>query len=161
MQKWQQRCLLLDLLILGLTLFLENFGDTLRDTTEGTEVGLQYFYLRGITEEALKEFRLGYALDSGNDLTSSAKRAGFDLEVFKRLGLTGTSQNGREYDRFHGRVIFPILNSSGRTIAFGGRDLKGGIAKYINSPESEIYVKSNELYGIHQAKNEIDRKSVV
>lgn len=137
---------------------MKHMQKTLRDTTEGTEVGLQYFYSRGITEEAVKEFRLGYALDSGNDLTSSAKRAGFDLEVFKRLGLTGTSQNGREYDRFHGRVIFPILNSSGRTIAFGGRDLKGGIAKYINSPESEIYVKSNELYGIHQAKNEIVRQ---
>lgn len=128
------------------------------DTDEGRDVGLQYFYQRGITEEAIREFRLGYALDRGNPLTTDARKAGFDIEVFRKLGLSGVSQQGREYDRFHGRVIFPILNSSGKAIGFGGRDLKGGPAKYINSPESEIYVKSNELYGIFQAKSEIVRQ---
>lgn len=137
---------------------MRQMQSNLKDTQEGQDVGLQYFYSRGITEEAIKEFRLGYALDSGNTLTDSARKAGFDLSVFKALGLVGVSQQGREYDRFHGRVIFPIFNSSGKTIGFGGRDLKGGPAKYINSPESEIYVKSNELYGIYQAKSDIVRQ---
>ncbi|MCM1377060.1 MAG: DNA primase [Clostridium sp.] len=138
---------------------MKKMQQMLRDTTEGRDVGLQYFYQRGITEEAIREFRLGYALDSGNELTSTARSAGLDIEVMRQLGLTGVSQQGREYDRFHGRIIFPILNSSGKPIAFGGRDLKGGPAKYINSPESDIYVKSNELYGIYQAKSEIVKQN--
>lgn len=76
----------------------------------------------------------------------------------KTLGLIGTSQQGHDYDRFRGRVIFPIMNSSGKVIAFGGRDLKGGPAKYINSPESDLYKKSNELYGMHQARSAIARE---
>lgn len=125
------------------------------DTDEGRDIGLQYFTQRGVTDPAIKAFHLGYALDRGNKLTEAALKAGFDIEVFKKLGLVGTSQQGREYDRFHGRVIFPILNPAGKVIAFGGRDLKGGLAKYINSPESELYKKSNELYGIFQAKSSI------
>lgn len=125
------------------------------DTEEGRDVGLTYLYGRGVTEEAIRKFHLGYALDRGNALTGAAKTAGYDIEVFKSLGLTGTSQEGREYDRFRGRVIFPIINSAGKVIAFGGRDLKGGLAKYINSPESQIYKKSNELYGIFQARADI------
>lgn len=138
---------------------MQHMQKTMRETPEGQDVGLQYFYSRGVTEEAIKEFRLGYSLDSGNDLTEAARRKGFDIQLMRRLGLTGVSQNGREYDRFHGRVIYPILNSSGKPIAFGGRDLKGGAAKYVNSPESELYVKSNELYGIYQAKSEIVRQN--
>lgn len=127
----------------------------LLDTQEGRDVGLTYLYGRGVTEEAVRKFHLGYALDKGSELTTSAKNAGYDIEVFKKLGLTGTSQDGRDYDRFRGRVIFPIINSAGKVIAFGGRDLKGGLAKYINSPESQIYKKSNELYGIFQARADI------
>lgn len=131
----------------------------LHDTEEGQDVGLSYLYQRGVTEEAVKAFHLGYSLDKGNELTSSAKIAGYDIEVLKRLGLTGTSASGREYDRFHGRVIFPIMNSAGKVIAFGGRDLKGGLAKYINSPESDLYKKSNELYGIYQARASIIKEN--
>lgn len=127
----------------------------LRETEEGLDIGLQYFIQRGVTDDAIKAFHLGYAIDKGNELTTSARNAGFDLEILKTLGLIGTSQQGREYDRFRGRVIFPILNTAGKVIAFGGRDLKGGLAKYINSPESELYKKSNELYGIFQAKSTI------
>lgn len=127
----------------------------LMTTEEGKTVGLQYFYSREVTDEAIREFRLGYCLDTGHDLVDAAHHAALDMDVLKRVGLIGTSGSGRNYDRFHGRVIFPILNSSGKPIAFGGRDLKGGPAKYINSPESAIYVKSNELYGIFQAKSEI------
>ena len=127
----------------------------LTDTEEGRDIGLQYLTQRGVTDEAMKAFHLGYAIDRGNELTDAARRAGFDLDVLKSLGLVGTSQHGREYDRFRGRVIFPILNTAGKVIAFGGRDLKGGLAKYINSPESSLYKKSNELYGIFQAKSSI------
>lgn len=125
------------------------------NTDEGQDIGLSYLYNRGVTEEAVRKFHLGYALDKGSALTSAAKAAGYDLEIMKSLGMVGTSKEGREYDRFRGRVIFPIINSAGKVIAFGGRDLKGGMAKYINSPESLIYKKSNELYGIYQARADI------
>lgn len=130
----------------------------LTDTEEGKDVGLSYFNQRGVTPEARKAFHLGYALDNGHHLVDEATKAGFDINVLKTLGLVGTSQNGRDYDRFRGRVIFPILGNSGKVIAFGGRDLKGGLAKYINSPESELYKKSNELYGIFQARPTIVRE---
>lgn len=131
----------------------------LLETDEGRDIGLQYFTQRGVTDEAIKAFHLGYAIDKGNHLTEKARHSGFNLDILKKLGLVGTSQQGRDYDRFRGRVIFPILNPAGKTIAFGGRDLKGGLAKYINSPESELYKKSNELYGIFQAKASIVREN--
>lgn len=127
----------------------------LLETEEGRNVGLEYLYQRGVTDEAIKKFRLGYAIDRGNDLTDKARSKGFDMDVMTSLGLIGKSQEGRLYDRFRGRVIFPIINPSGNVMAFGGRDLKGGPAKYINSPESSLYKKSNELYGIFQAKGAI------
>lgn len=127
----------------------------MRDTEEGRDVGLQYFRGRGVTDEAIRAFHLGYALDKGDHLVKEAVKAGYNRDVLKTLGLIGTSQQGRDYDRFRGRVIFPIINSSGKIIAFGGRDLKGGLAKYINSPESDLYKKSDELYGIFQARSSI------
>lgn len=131
------------------------FENNLTDTPEGRDIGLQYLYGRGVTEEAIRQFHLGYAIDRGNALVEASRRKGFNIETMKTLGLVGTSQQGNDYDRFRGRVIFPILNSSGKVIAFGGRDLKGGPAKYINSPESELYRKSNELYGMYQARSAI------
>lgn len=127
----------------------------LTDTDEGKAVGLQYLYGRGITQAAIKAFRLGYALDSFSALQQAAINSGFETEPLLKTGLLGKSQQGKIYDRFRGRVIFPVLNTAGKVVAFGGRDLKGGPAKYINSPESPIYKKSNELYGIHQAKSAI------
>ncbi len=124
-------------------------------TEEGRNVGLTYLYSRGVTDEAIKRFRLGYALDAPTALLDAAKKKGISEQTLRDLGLVGVSQQGRHYDRFRGRVIFPIFNPSGKVIAFGGRDLKGGPAKYVNSPESDLYKKSNELYGIFQAKNEI------
>ena len=130
----------------------------LTETDEGRDVGLQYFSQRGLTDEAIKAFRLGYALDRPGALQEAARKAGIDLETLKSVGLVGTSQQGHPYDRFRGRVIFPVLNPAGKVVAFGGRDLKGGPAKYVNSPESDIYKKSRELYGIYQAKGEIVRQ---
>lgn len=127
----------------------------LSETDEGRDVGLKYLFGRQITMEAIKAFHIGYALDKGHALCDKAKSDGYNLEILKTLGLIGTAQDGRIYDRFRGRVIFPILNSAGKVLAFGGRDLKGGIAKYINSPESPVYKKSKELYGLYQAKTAI------
>lgn len=122
---------------------------------EGKDVGLTYIYNRKVTPEAIKAFALGYAIDKGNDYTQAALQKGFSLDILKAVGLTGTSQQGHNYDKYRGRVIFPIINTSGKTVGFGGRDLKGGPAKYINSPESEVYIKNRELYGIYQAKGDI------
>ena len=139
---------------------MELFEKAMRETEEGKNVGLQYFYQRGVTDEAIKKFRLGYSPDNGSWLLNQAQQAGMDIKVLQSVGLIGVSSSGHPYDRFRGRVIYPVLNSAGKVIAFGGRDLKGGPAKYINSPESEIYKKSNELYGIFQAKNAISRQGV-
>lgn len=129
----------------------------LHNTDEGRDIGLSYLYGRGVTQEAVLQFRLGYMPDSGRALLTEARKAGFDLEILEKIGLLGQNSNGEWYDKFRGRVIFPIQNTSGKVIGFGGRDLKGGKAKYINSPASTIYNKSQELYGIYQAKNAISR----
>lgn len=134
---------------------MQKMQHNLRDTEEGRDIGLKYFYERGVTSEAINKFQLGYALDSFDALVHAAEKEGYSLDVMREVGLIGLSQKGSMYDRFRGRVIFPICNSSGKVIAFGGRDLKGGPAKYINSPESEIYKKSNELYGMFQARSAI------
>lgn len=134
---------------------MNHFEHNLTETQDGKDIGLQYLYGRGVTQEAIKQYHLGYALDQGSAFLDAARKKGFNIDVLKTLGLVGTSQQGRDYDRFRGRVIFPILNSSGKVVAFGGRDLKGGPAKYINSPESDLYKKSNELYGMYQARSAI------
>lgn len=131
------------------------FENNLFNTEDGRNIGLQYLFGRGVTQEAIKKFHLGYAIDMSNAFVDAALKKGFNIEVLKSLGLVGTSQQGNNYDRFRGRVIFPILNSSGKVVAFGGRDLKGSPAKYINSPESDLYKKSNELYGMYQARSAI------
>lgn len=137
------------------------FISNLNDKEEGQSIGLSYLYQRKITPEALKAFALGYAIDRNSDYTDEALKKGFSLDILKATGLTGTGQSKNNYDRFRGRIIFPIINSAGKTIAFGGRDLKGAPAKYINSPESEVYIKNRELYGLFQAKSEMVRENKV
>ena len=131
------------------------FVDNLHRKEEGQNIGLPYIYSRKITPEAIRAFSIGYALDKGTDYSDEAIKQGFSLDILKATGLTGVSQQGNIYDRFRGRIIFPIINSAGKTIAFGGRDIKGAPAKYINSPESEVYYKNRELYGIFQAKGDM------
>ncbi|MDE6298010.1 MAG: toprim domain-containing protein, partial [Muribaculaceae bacterium] len=109
-------------------------------------------------KEACDAFHLGYAIDKGDALVNEAKKSGLNIEILKKTGLVGQSQEGRIYDKYRGRVIFPILNTAGKVIGFGGRTLKNDKAKYINSPESEIYKKSNELYGIFQARTSIGKE---
>lgn len=137
------------------------FIKNLHEKEDGQNIGLSYLYGRQVTSEAINAFQLGYALDKNSDYTDEALKKGFALEILKATGLTGTGQQGGNYDRFRGRVIFPIINTAGKTVAFGGRDLKGAPAKYINSPESEVYSKSRELYGIYQAKGDMVKENKV
>lgn len=136
---------------------MNKFCEYLTDTDEGRNVGLSYLYERGVTDESIRNFKIGYAPDA-NVLESQARQDGFNVDLLITLGLLGRSENGRVYDRFRSRIIFPVLNAAGKVVAFGGRDLKGAKAKYINSPETPVYHKSNELYGLHQARTEMGRQ---
>ncbi len=141
----------------------EFFEKTMWETDEGKSIGLSYFVERGFTEETIRKFRLGYSPQKKNAFTEAAEKAGYKLEYLQKVGLSTIGDNYK-IDRFHGRVMFPIMSVSGTVIGFGGRvmtpaneHVQGG-AKYINSPESEVYNKSRTLYGISFAKNEIVRK---
>lgn len=134
------------------------FQDSLQ-TDEGRNIALQYFRSRGLEDETIRKYGLGWAPLSRKALSESARAAGYKEEFLIETGLSIKYDDGRLVDRFYDRVIFPIHSVSGRVIAFGGRTLKAdkSVAKYVNSPETEIYVKSRSLYGIYFAKNEISR----
>ena len=134
------------------------FVKTLHENYEGKAVGLTYFKERGFREDIIKKFQLGYSVDERNAFASEAIRSGYKQEYLLKTGLVGGGENNSPvYDRFRGRVIFPVHTLSGKVVAFGGRILKKAdkLAKYVNSPESEIYSKSKELYGVYFAKNAI------
>ena len=140
----------------------EYFVNTLWNTDEGKSVGLSYLRSRGITDEMIKKFKIGYCPDRYTAFYDEAVKSGFDPKVLVQVGLCSQGEK-HTTDRFRGRVIFPVHSISGREVAFGGRALKMDekTAKYVNSPESLIYHKSNELYGIYYAKNEIVKKDNV
>ncbi len=142
------------------TFALEHFEHNIHDTENGREIGLSYFKERGVNDEMIKHFHLGYALDVADDLLKSALAKGYREQVLLDTGLCAKNSREITYDRFKGRVIYPIFSVSGRPIAFGGRTLRSDkkVAKYVNSPESEIYHKSSVLYGLYQAKQSIVRK---
>ena len=129
------------------------FQKTLKTPGEGITVGLSYFRERKLRDETIAKYGLGYSPNAQDAMTEAALKAGYNLEMLEATGLT-TTRNGSHYDRFRGRVIFPITTVSGRTIGFGGRALRltEHTAKYLNSPESEVYHKSSTLYGIAQAR---------
>lgn len=136
----------------------EYFVKNLWDTEDGRNIGLSYFRERRFTDAIIKQFQLGYCTESWDAFTQSALKAGYDKKFLVQSGLTIEKEDtGKLYDRFRGRVIFPIHSLSGRVLGFGGRILSGDKtkAKYVNSPESEIYHKSNVLYAIPFAKREI------
>lgn len=139
---------------------LETFEKNLTDTEEGRSVGKAYFNERGISDAMIKKFHLGYALEKSDDLLTKARASGFQDKYLIQSGLEIRTDDGRIYDRFKGRVIYPVHSLSGRLVAFGARTLRKEktVAKYVNSPESAIYVKSNELYGMYQARNAIAKK---
>ncbi len=135
------------------------FHNNLLNIEEGKAIGLTYFKERGFTQETIKKFSLGYCLDKWDAFTNTAIKKGYQLEFLEKSGLT-IVKGEKQFDRFKGRVIFPIQNMSGRTLGFGGRILTNNkkAAKYLNSPESDIYHKSNVLYGIFQSKQAIAKE---
>jgi DNA primase len=122
-------------------------------TDQGQAIGLSYFKERGFTNETIKQFSLGYSLDEWQAFTDEALKQGYQLEFLEKTGLSIVKPD-KKFDRFKGRVMFPIQSMSGRVLGFGGRILKidKKAAKYLNSPESEVYHKSKILYGIYHAK---------
>ena len=137
---------------------MKQFEDNMYSTDEGRNIGLGYFYERGFNDNIIKKFHLGYSMDNSTALYDAIKKHGFNPKYAVETGLCMHNERGY-YDRFKGRVMFPVLNIAGKVIAFGGRTLKkDDRAKYVNSPESIIYKKSNELYGLFQAKRGIVNK---
>ena len=138
------------------------FVDTLWNTDEGKSVGLAYFRERGYLNPLIEKFHLGYRPSKWEAFTDYAKQNGYDPEFLEKVGFSIKRQNGEYYDRYHGRVMFPIHNLTGKVIGFGGRilntDPEKKLAKYQNSPESEIYQKKETLYGIYFAKGAIVNK---
>jgi DNA primase len=135
------------------------FTSRLYEHEEGRKIGLTYFAERGFREDIIRKFQLGYSLNRRDDLYRAATEHGFNETYLLKTGLVYKREDGAAADRFHGRVIFPVHTLSGKVAAFGGRVLgkKDKTAKYVNSPESEIYHKSNELYGIYFARQAIAR----
>jgi len=137
----------------------EYFQNILLKSEQGKAIGLSYFKERGFTPETIKKFDLGYCLDEWDAFTSEAIRKGYQLDYLEKTGLS-IVKGERQFDRFKGRVMFPIHSMSGRVLGFGGRILINDkkAAKYLNSPESEIYHKSKVLYGISHAKQAIAKE---
>ena len=143
---------------------MNHFHDLLKNDPDGIAIGKQYFRSRGIRDDIIEKFNLGYALPKRDALALAAKKAGYKDEFLVKTGLCIENDKGI-YDRYAGRVIFPWLNVSGKVVAFGGRLLdsrtKGVQQKYVNSPDSEIYHKERELYGLYQAKKMIAKEDRV
>ena len=140
------------------------FHEILLNDVDGQAIGKQYFRSRGIRDDIINKFQLGFALTKRDALANEARRKGFKDEFLLATGLCIRNEHG-VYDRFAGRAIFPWMNVSGKVVAFGGRKLdaatKGVQQKYVNSPDSEIYHKERELYGIYQAKKAIVKEDCV
>lgn len=134
----------------------------LTEHIEGKSVGMGYFRERGFQDDIIHKFQLGYSTEDRDGLAREALKNGFRKELLIKTGLCTESDQGQLYDRYRERVIFPILSLSGKVVAFGGRILKKSdkLAKYVNSPESEVYHKSNELYGIFFAKQAIVKQDL-
>jgi len=133
------------------------FHESLLETDEGKSIGLSYFKERGFNNDTIRKFELGYSPDQWEAFTGQALKNGYQQQFLVESGLSVQRDNGALYDRYRGRVMFPIHSFTGRVIAFGGRTLKSdkNVPKYVNSPESEIYHKSNVLYGLYFAKKAI------
>jgi len=136
------------------------FVNILHEHIEGKTVGLSYFRERGFRDDIIRKFQLGYSLEQKDAFTQEALRSGYKKEYLVKTGLTIEGDNNYTVDRFRGRIMFPVHTLSGKVVAFGGRILKKAenTGKYINSPESEIYHKGNQLYGIYFAKQAITKE---
>ncbi|MBR6978445.1 MAG: DNA primase [Prevotella sp.] len=141
------------------------FTDILRDDPDGQAIGMAYFHSRGFRDDIINKFRLGFATSRRDAMLSMARKKGYDDNYLVASGLCVRRDDGSLYDRFAGRVIFPWIGVSGKVTAFGGRLLdsrtKGVAQKYVNSPDSVVYHKDHELYGIYQAKKAISKEDCV
>lgn len=141
------------------------FQDILKNHADGQAIGLQYFRSRGFRDDIIEKFQLGFCLTGRQTFSNAALQAGYKKEFLLKTGLCYERENGGLIDRFNGRVIFPWISVSGKVTAFGGRLLdsrtKGVSQKYVNSPDSEVYHKERELYGIFQAKKAIAKFDLV
>ncbi len=139
----------------------DHYRRLLLEDDEGKAIGLSYFRERGFNDRTIEKFELGYAMDQWDNLSATALKSGYSETMLEKSGLLIKRDDGKKYDRFRGRVIFPVHNLSGKVIAFGARiltrDKGANQPKYLNSPETEIYHKSQVLYGLFQAKNAIRR----
>lgn len=135
------------------------FAELLYNDEMGRAIGLSYFHQRGLSDEVIKTFGLGYCLDEWSNFTDHARKNGYSNSMLEKTGLTIFRDDGKSFDRFRGRVMFPIYSISGRVLGFSGRVLskEKQVAKYVNSPDSEIYNKGHILYGLFQAKNAISK----
>ncbi len=140
----------------------EYYRKQLTGSEEGISIGLSYFRERGFNDRTIEKFELGYALEGWENFTKEAISKGYNKELLEKTGLIVKKDDGSTYDRFRGRVIFPVHNISGKVIAFGARMLgkDKNQPKYINSPETDIYHKSDVLYGLYHAKNAIRQHDV-
>ncbi|HEY0261800.1 MAG TPA: DNA primase, partial [Chitinophagales bacterium] len=139
--------------------FAQRFFTDYMLQNENGKIGLAYFKERGFSTQTIEKFQLGFSPEGGSELTEAALKQGFQLDILKKAGLTSPKEDSR-YDFFRNRAMFPIHNLMGKVIAFGGRILKKDerAPKYVNTPESEVYIKSKILYGIFQAKNAIRKQ---
>ncbi|MEY3417508.1 MAG: hypothetical protein RL711_966 [Bacteroidota bacterium] len=145
-------------MLIALNYAKNHFVHNLLNTNEGKGIGLSYFKERGFNDKTIQTFELGYSIDAWDDLTKKALGEQYNLEVLEKAGLTVVKpEEKKQFDRFRARVMFPIHSVAGKVIAFGARILKTdkNQPKYLNSPESEVYVKNQVLYGIFQSKNAI------
>lgn len=152
-----QKQTLRESLFIALNFAKDHFQQNLFENNQGKMIALSYFRERGFSNETIKNFDLGYSLDSWDDLKKTAEQKKFNIDFFEKAGLVIIKEDGKTFDRFRGRVIFPIHNLTGKVIAFGARILTNekNQPKYLNSPETDVYHKSQVLYGLYQSKNPI------
>lgn len=149
-----------DALFIAMKFAAKYYHENLLESEEGKAIGLSYFKQRGFSTKTIEDFQLGYAPDGFETFTKHAQSSGYQIDILQKSGLIKIKEGRSPYDFFRARVMFPIHNLSGKVVAFGGRILTKDVkqAKYINSPETDIYTKGNLVYGIYQAKNEIRKQ---
>lgn len=139
---------------------LQYFEKQLHESPDGIAIALAYFRERGLRDDIIRKFHLGYSPEERNSFALRAEQKGYKREYLVKTGLCFETEDHRLLDRYHGRVIYPVHTISGKVVAFGGRILteKKNVGKYVNSPESDIYHKSEQLYGLYQARNGITKE---
>ncbi len=152
-----------DSVFIALNYAAKYFQEQLTNSEEGKNIGLSYFKERGFRDETIEKFQLGYSHENRTSFYNSALKNGLTEEFILKAGLISKLESGEVIDRYRGRVTFPIYNLSGKIIAFAGRILKTNdkVAKYVNSPETLVYHKSEHLYGLHIAKTAIKKADLV